>query len=513
MGLDFFRRARAAEAGRVPAGMAVERTLQTNGVLLDDEWARSSPRTTTSSGSASTARASCTTPTGTTRAATRSSTAWSPPPAACRSTAPSSTCSARSTRPTPGTRSRSTASSATSSRRATSSSSRSSRSRRRPHDGTARARSPTAACSPTTYGRFLNAIFDEWLRRDVGEMFVQFFDGVLAAYVRGVSSLCVLQPTCGEGVALEHNGDLYSCDHFVDPQLPARQHHGDAARRARPLRAAARLRAGQAGDAARLLPRLRVPLRLQRRVPQEPPAAHARRRARPQLAVRRAQGVLRAHAAADAADGRRSSRAAARRVRSWRCSPTRPARPAATTPAPAAAAGSTSAAAASVVGLTAPCRVTRTSGTAAGRRSCSKVDRREVPHARRQAQHPRPLGRRHRLLEPQLQQPRHDGVPDAQHRPPGARGHRASPTSTASRAAPPAAPPSSPARTRCAPASPRSACPAPTSASGPRTRPSPSSSSPSATRRRSSARTTSATATSTCRPTTASTSSSATSTT
>jgi uncharacterized protein len=66
------------------------------------------------------------------------------------------------------------------------------------------------------YGEFLSAIFDEWVRRDVGEMFVQTFDGVLAAYVRGYSSLCVLQPTCGEGVALEHNGDVYSCDHFVD---------------------------------------------------------------------------------------------------------------------------------------------------------------------------------------------------------------------------------------------------------------------------------------------------------
>jgi len=66
------------------------------------------------------------------------------------------------------------------------------------------------------YGEFLSAIFDEWVRRDVGGMFVQFFDGVLAAYLRGHSSLCVLRPTCGEGVALEHNGDVYSCDHFVD---------------------------------------------------------------------------------------------------------------------------------------------------------------------------------------------------------------------------------------------------------------------------------------------------------
>ena len=58
---------------------------------------------------------------------------------------------------------------------------------------------------------------DVQLDRHVGKMFVQFFDGVLAAWVRGTSTLCILQPTCGEGVALEHNGDVYSCDHFVEP--------------------------------------------------------------------------------------------------------------------------------------------------------------------------------------------------------------------------------------------------------------------------------------------------------
>jgi uncharacterized protein len=72
--------------------------------------------------------------------------------------------------------------------------------------------------SPEQYGRFLIEIFDEWVRRDVGNMFVQFFDAVLASYVRGYSSLCVLSPRCGESVALEHNGDLYSCDHFVEPR-------------------------------------------------------------------------------------------------------------------------------------------------------------------------------------------------------------------------------------------------------------------------------------------------------
>jgi uncharacterized protein len=70
---------------------------------------------------------------------------------------------------------------------------------------------------PSQYGTFLIGIFDEWVKRDVGKMFVQFFDGVLASYLRGRSSLCILSPVCGEGVALEHNGDVYSCDHFVEP--------------------------------------------------------------------------------------------------------------------------------------------------------------------------------------------------------------------------------------------------------------------------------------------------------
>lgn len=71
--------------------------------------------------------------------------------------------------------------------------------------------------SPEQYGQFLIEIFDEWVRKDVGSTFVQFFDGILASWVLGQSTLCVLQPTCGKGLVLEHNGDLYSCDHFVEP--------------------------------------------------------------------------------------------------------------------------------------------------------------------------------------------------------------------------------------------------------------------------------------------------------
>ncbi|MBD3243600.1 MAG: anaerobic sulfatase maturase, partial [Chitinivibrionales bacterium] len=76
----------------------------------------------------------------------------------------------------------------------------------------------TRSVRPEQYGRFLTAIFDEWVTHDVGTMFVQMFDGTLAAWVRGISTLCIFRPTCGEGVALEHNGDLYSCDHFVEPR-------------------------------------------------------------------------------------------------------------------------------------------------------------------------------------------------------------------------------------------------------------------------------------------------------
>ena len=70
--------------------------------------------------------------------------------------------------------------------------------------------------SPEQYGHFHIAIFDEWVRRDVGKVFVQSFDAALANWV-GQPSLCIFQPTCGNALALEHNGDLYSCDHFVEP--------------------------------------------------------------------------------------------------------------------------------------------------------------------------------------------------------------------------------------------------------------------------------------------------------
>lgn len=67
------------------------------------------------------------------------------------------------------------------------------------------------------YGAFLNAVFDEWVRRDVGRVFVQIFDVALAAWSGQRPGLCIFEETCGQALALEHNGDLYACDHFVEP--------------------------------------------------------------------------------------------------------------------------------------------------------------------------------------------------------------------------------------------------------------------------------------------------------
>jgi uncharacterized protein len=68
------------------------------------------------------------------------------------------------------------------------------------------------------YGQFLTGVFDEWVRRDVGRVFVQIFDVALAAWVGERPGLCVFDETCGNALVLEHNGDLYACDHFVEPQ-------------------------------------------------------------------------------------------------------------------------------------------------------------------------------------------------------------------------------------------------------------------------------------------------------
>ncbi len=71
---------------------------------------------------------------------------------------------------------------------------------------------------PRQFGRFLCAIFDEWVRNDVGRYYVQLFDVSLETWSGMEASLCVFRKKCGDALAIEHSGDLYSCDHFVYPK-------------------------------------------------------------------------------------------------------------------------------------------------------------------------------------------------------------------------------------------------------------------------------------------------------
>jgi uncharacterized protein len=71
--------------------------------------------------------------------------------------------------------------------------------------------------SPDGYGRFLIDVFEDWVRRDIGEVYVQMFDVALANWYGEPPGLCVHSETCGRALAMEHNGDVYSCDHYVEP--------------------------------------------------------------------------------------------------------------------------------------------------------------------------------------------------------------------------------------------------------------------------------------------------------
>lgn len=72
--------------------------------------------------------------------------------------------------------------------------------------------------SPRAYGKFLNDLFDTWFRQDIGHIYVQFFDTQLGLWMGHPSSLCVFAKDCGAALALEHDGSLYSCDHYVYPE-------------------------------------------------------------------------------------------------------------------------------------------------------------------------------------------------------------------------------------------------------------------------------------------------------
>ncbi len=77
------------------------------------------------------------------------------------------------------------------------------------------------------WGNFLISVFDEWEKQDIGKVFVQYFEANLASWIGESSQLCTLNPVCGKGLAMEPNGDLYTCDHYVYPEHKVGNIHHD----------------------------------------------------------------------------------------------------------------------------------------------------------------------------------------------------------------------------------------------------------------------------------------------
>jgi len=83
---------------------------------------------------------------------------------------------------------------------------------------------------PEAYGKFLTTVFDDWVRHDVGEVYVMNFEWALAAFLRLPSPVCLFAENCGRALIVEHNGDVYSCDHFMYLQhLLGNLQHSDIA--------------------------------------------------------------------------------------------------------------------------------------------------------------------------------------------------------------------------------------------------------------------------------------------
>lgn len=104
--------------------------------------------------------------------------------------------------------------------------------RRRPTDGCLAAVEDSGevtehSVEPRQWGEFLCRVFDRWVKVDVGRVFVQLFDSTLARWVGEQPGVCTMSDVCGHAGIVEHNGDLYSCDHFVFPQYKLGNIHTD----------------------------------------------------------------------------------------------------------------------------------------------------------------------------------------------------------------------------------------------------------------------------------------------
>ena len=240
LGLDFFRKVVALQRKHAKPGQRIENDLQTNGTLLDEDWARFLKEHRFLVGpDASTARATSTTATASPSAAQPTfDKVYARGEAAAALRRAVQHADLRATASTPRGRSMSTASCAASWAPPTCSSSRSSRSRasrrRRRRPGIRRSCRSSArpqaqpdhpdsvvtpwSVDPDEYGYFLSKVWDEWLARDVGKVLVNLFETLVAQHMGLPSQLCIYGEFCGKGVAIEHDGSVYCCDHYVYPE-------------------------------------------------------------------------------------------------------------------------------------------------------------------------------------------------------------------------------------------------------------------------------------------------------
>ena len=221
------------------------------------------------------------------------------------------------------------------------------------------------------------------------------FDVTLEAFF-GRHLLCIHAPTCGYGPALEHNGDLYSCDHFVEPKSPAGQHPQDAHADAGGLARAARVRRRQARHAHRPVPGCKVRHLCNGGCPKDRFALSKDGEPGQNYLCAGPRAVLHAHRPDVPEDGRAAS-AAPRAVRGHGVGRGRR-RQARTV-------------------RTLPLRQRQEVSFLSRQREHRTSTEGESIHGDEETEHPHPLGRRHRSVQHQRLQPRHDGLQDAQHRP------------------------------------------------------------------------------------------------
>ena len=137
-----------------------------------------------------------------------------------------------------------------------------------------------------SWGDFLCTIFDEWKAEDIGRIKVQIFEETARTAFGQEHALCIFRKTCGDIPVIEHNGDFFSCDHFVNPEYRLGNIQRDPAGRFIGKSGPEGLRPGEMGYAAPILPELRSTEYVSRRVPQRSHPSHPGRPSRAELPVR-----------------------------------------------------------------------------------------------------------------------------------------------------------------------------------------------------------------------------------